>query len=142
MAEKQVAVATERVRNKRKPFGVARLKLSIDKQLEGYHYRWVNDEPGRIASAQSGDYAFAEPLEVGREETEDGRVRELVGTNKDGSSMYAYLMRIPLDFYLEDQQEKQAYLDDVDNAIRGGKIDSRSGDGRYVPDGGISFKTK
>jgi hypothetical protein len=140
MAEQKTT--TERQRNKRKPFGVPRLKLSIDKQLEGYHYRWVNDEPGRIAQALSGDYAFAEPEEVGREDTDDGKVRELAGTNKDGSAMYAYLMRIPYEFYLEDQSDKQAYLDEVDKAIRGGKISTSPGDNRYVPEGGISIKTK
>jgi hypothetical protein len=130
----------ERQRNKRKPFGGARLKLNVETQLEGYHYRWVNDEPGRIAGALAGDYTFAEPSEVGREESEDSRVKELVGTNKDGSSLYAFLMRIPLEYYYEDQKEKQSYLDDIDRAIKGGEVAAHSSDKRYTPKGGISIK--
>lgn len=141
MAENKVV--TERVRNKRKPFGVPRLKLTLEKTLEGYHYRWVNDEPGRISAALAGDYEFAKPEEVGRDDiNDDGKVSELAGTNKDGSAMRCYAMRIPLEYYLEDQAEKAGYLNDVDLAIRGGKINSTSNDGRYVPKDGISIKSK
>lgn len=140
MTENTKVNATEtRARNKRTPFGVKQSKLSINKQLDGYHYRWVNDEPGRIAQAQAGDYAFVEPEEVGREKTSDSRVKELAGTHKDGSPMYTYLMRIPQEFFEEDQTSAQGYLDDIDTAIKGGKINQNAGDKRYVPKDGISI---
>lgn len=131
---------TVKTRNKRRPFNAPNSKLSIDKQLEGWHYRWVNDEPGRIAKAQAGDYTFAEPLEVGREPNNENRVKELAGKNPDGSAMYAYLMRIPMEFHLEDQQSSQSHLDQIDTAIKGGKLTNIKGG--YVPEGGISIKTK
>ena len=140
MAE-QKAVETK-VRNKRRPFGVACSKLDIDKKQEGFHYRWVNDEPGRIQQAQDGDYTFVTPQEIGKDDQQETRVKILAGKNQDGSGLYAYLMKIPLEYFLEDQQEKQSYLDDIDAAIRGGKIEQKFNDNRYIPDGGISIKTK
>lgn len=138
--KKEVAVT----RSKRRPFGVPQSKLSIAKQLDGYHYRWINDSPGRIAQALEGAYVFATPDEVGREARngETDKVRELAGTNKDGSAMYAYLMRLPLEFYYEDKQASTAYLDDIDTAIKGGRINQTAADKRYVPLNGISYKTK
>lgn len=131
-----------KTRNKRRPFGVPQSKLAISKQLDGWHYRWINDSPGRIAQALEGDYVFAEPDEVGRNGDNENRVKELAGTNKDGSAMYAYLMRVPLEFFEEDRQNAQGYLDEIDTAIRGGKVGQSAGDKRYVPENGISIKTK
>jgi hypothetical protein len=131
-------------RNKRRPFGVPQSKLSISKQLEGYHYRWINDSPGRIAQALEGAYVFVTPDEVGRD-SRDGdvdKVRELAGTNKDGSAMYAYLMRLPLEYYYEDKKIATDYLNEIDSAIKGGRINQTAADKRYVPREGISYKTK
>jgi hypothetical protein len=140
MTETKTNASEVKTRNKRRPFNAPTSKLSVDKQLEGWKYRWVNDEPGRIAKAQAGDYVFAEPEEVGREKTSDNRVRELAGTLKDGSAMYTYLMRIPMEYYLEDRQASQAHLDQIDNAIKGGKTTPITNG--YIPEGGISIKTK
>jgi len=129
-----------KVRNKRQPFNAPTSKLALSQQLEGWHYRWINDEPGRIAKAQAGDYVFAEPAEVGRDASTDNRVKELGGTNKDGSAMWVYLMRIPMEFYLEDKAASQAHLDQIDNAIKGGKTTHVNNS--YIPEGGISIKTK
>jgi hypothetical protein len=129
-----------KVRNKRRPFNAPVNKLEIEKQLEGWHYRWINDEPGRISKALAGDYVFAEPEEIGRDKSEDNRVSVHAGTNKDGSSLLTYLMRIPLEFYLEDKQESQKHLDNIDSAIRGGKTTPITNG--YIPEGGISIKTK
>lgn len=145
MVEKKVenTVKTERQRQKRRPFGVPVSKLSVNELIEGYHLRWINDEPGRIANAQDSGYLFVEPSEVGRESREDNKVKELVGVQRDEKTpMFAYLMKIPMEFYLEDRQLLNEQLDEIDNAIRGGKIDRQAGDGRYVPEGGISYKTK
>lgn len=138
----EVKTEVKATRAKRRPFGIPQSKLSVDKQLDGWHYRWINDSPGRIAKALEGAYVFVEPEEVGREPNGENRVRELAGTNKDGSAMYVYLMRITQEFYEEDQAESQGYLDEIDKAIRGGQINQTSADKRYVPSQGISIKTK
>jgi hypothetical protein len=130
-----------KVRNKRKPFGVKTTKLAVSTQMEGFHYRWVNDEPGRLSQALEGDYSFVDPKEVGREPRDDNRTREYAGLQKDGiTPMYTYLMKIPQEFYVEDQQNSQKNLDDIDDAIRGGQIGRSVNDNRYVPKDGISIK--
>jgi hypothetical protein len=129
---------------KRRPFGVPVSRLSVSVEIEGMHLRWINDEPGRIPHAQESGYAFVSPEEVGRVSREaDERVRELVGTHRDQKTpMYAYLMKIPMEYYLEDRAVLNEQVDDIDDAIRKGRTDRPLGSDRYVPDGGISYKTK
>jgi len=132
---------TARAQTKRIPFGTPRTRLSLNTQLEGFHYRWVNDQPGRLSQAQEGGYSFAEPAEVGKEPTENNRVFELVGLQKDGvNPLYAYLMKIPKEWYLEDDKVKQSQLDQIDAAIKGGKADDGNRENRYIPTAGISIK--
>jgi hypothetical protein len=129
-------------RNKRKAFGQPRSKLTIDKQDPAFHYRWILDAPGRLQEALEGDYTFVEPKEVGRDANGENKVFVKGTTNADGSVQLQYLMKIPREFYEEDQAVAQAYLDDIDAAIKGGRINQTAGDKRYVPDNGISIKTK
>lgn len=135
MAEQKETKVT---RNKRIPFNVPRSKLSVDVEIEGYHLRWINDEPGRIFQAEQAGYQFVEPKEVGR--TDEGtRVQVLAGDQKNGSPLFAYLMKIPLEFYFEDQKTASEQLDEIDRSIRGGRTDGLTAN-RYVPEGGISIK--
>ena len=132
---------TERTQQKRRPFGVAQTRLAVNKEIEGYHLRWINDEPGRVEQAMESGYSFVEAEEVGKVAREDNRVRELVGVARDEKSpMYAYLMKIPQEFYLEDRGIIENQNKQIENAIKQGKINQSAGDGRYVPSGGISYK--
>jgi hypothetical protein len=135
----KVTSETVRKQEKRRPFGVPVSRLSVSQEIEGYHLRWINDEPGRIALAQESGYSFVEPHEVGR--TGEDKVKELSGVQRDERTpMYMYLMKIPMEFYLEDRNVLKSQQDNIDDAIRGGKL--VSGENRYVPEGGISYKTK
>jgi hypothetical protein len=129
-------------RNKRKPFGVPRSKLTIAKQDPAFHYRWILDAPGRLQEAIEGDYTFVTPEEVGREDTKENKVYVRGGSNVDGSEQRQYLMKIPREFHEEDSKVSQAYLDEIDAAIKGGKVNQTLGDNRYVPENGISIKRK
>jgi hypothetical protein len=133
-------MAQPKARNKRIPFGVARSKLAVANLIEGYHLRWINDEPGRIAQAQDGGYTFVEPDEVGREKSEDNKVKVLGGAQKDGSALYIYLMKLAMEYHLEDVQENQSKLDKIDSAIRGGSAHDADKTGQYIPKSGISLK--
>lgn len=139
MSETTKKAATPRT--KRRPFGIPQSRLAIDKQLDGYHYRWINDYPGRISRALEGGYSFVEPSEVGREENGENKVKELAGTQKDGSALFTYLMRISQEFYEEDKAISRENLDAIDEAIKGGRVNQTAADKRYVPKGGISYKT-
>ena len=48
-------------------------------------------------------------------------------------------MRIPKEWYDEDQAEKQKEPDRVDEAIGKGQLEERPGDNRYIPDSGIKI---
>lgn len=135
-------VKTTKERNKRKPFGQPRSKLTVERTDPAFHYRWILDTPGRIQEAIEGDYVFVTPEEVGREANSENRVSVRGSINNDGSAQMQYLMKIPKEFHEEDTKEAQKYLDDIDTAIRGGRINQTPGDHRYVPPGGISIKTK
>ena len=133
----------ERAQVKRRPFGVPVQRLGVSKDIPGYHLRWVNDEPGRVEQALESGYQFVDPEEVGKVAREDNKVRELVGVARDDRNpLYAYLMKIPEEFYLEDRAVLENQNKSIENAIKSGKLNSQSGDGRYVPEGGISYKTK
>lgn len=149
---KQEVVRTTSGRSKREnrsSFSGTEAKLRIGNQIDGFHLHILNDTPGRIDQALSVGYEFVSPDEVGgvsnnvvsRNTDLGDKVRFLVGTGPNNEPMYAYLMKIELDLYAEDQQALQTRNDRVDTAIRGGKALStgQSSEGTYVPQGGITL---
>lgn len=141
-----MAETIKKERQKRIPFGTKTSKLELAIKDPAYHYRYFNDSPGRIQRALDAGYTFVEPEEVGkdpREGREENKVAIYAGTQTDGvTPLYSYLMKIPMEFYLEDDAVKNLNLDSIDAAIKGGKIDQTAGDNRYIPKEGISIKTK
>jgi len=81
--------------------------------LENYVYRWVNDEKGRIRQAtRNDDYDFVTTAELGGDFDPDStdsesteRVRILVGSDKGGKDIYAYLCKKPRGFWETDNDE-------------------------------------
>jgi hypothetical protein len=132
-------VAEQPRRKSRTPFGAPRSKLSVAYLIEGYHLHWINDSPGRIHEAQQSDYEFVKPSEVGVEE-KDNRVKRLVGTNEDGSALYAYLMKIRQDWYDEDQAKANEIQANFDDAIHKGRLEQMPGNAGYIPKEGISIR--
>jgi len=148
--QEQVRTNTGRSkRDSRTSFNGTEAKLRIGNQIEGYHLHILNDTPGRIDQALSAGYEFVSPDEVGgvannvvsRNTDLGDKVRFLVGTGTNNEPMYAYLMKIELDLYEEDQQALQSKNDRVDAAIRGGKAlsEGQSSDGTYIPREGIKM---
>jgi hypothetical protein len=121
----------------REPFGEPRLKLQAPAR-KGYRRYWFNDEPGRIQRALAAGYSFVKV---------NGRnTRNVVGRSKNGSAQVAYLMEIPEDWFLQDVRRQQAKVDEIDAAIRGGKLNAErgatAGDERYVPKDGIRYDAR
>ena len=109
----------KRERRARAPLGGMRMRLEVEKR-EGYHRHWFNDEPGRVDAAWNNDYEYVM--------TEDGeKKKELVGTDRNGKPLYAYLMEKPEDWHQEDQQAKQARIDAIDRQIHGGAVNTEQG---------------
>lgn len=134
------AARTERV-----PLGVPRTKLSAPKR-HGYQRRWVNDDgKGRLQNAKAGGYTFVEDpdLRVGEDDgasKSDSRVSRIVGRRDDGKPLRAFLMEIPSELFKQDQASKQAALDEMDRAIRKGRVRSDGEEHRYVPEQGRAIK--
>lgn len=139
-------------KSNRVPLGQHRKKMTVDPALkerlenEGYVLRWINDDlRGRIDGAQQAGYQFVTSNGVeqigddGEQNTDPGsRVSMRVGTCEDGSPMRAYLMAIRRDFFEEDQAEKQAHVDQIDEAIKYGR--AAPGEQQYIPKSGIRYQ--
>lgn len=122
-----------KARRSRTPFGVLRLKMALDQdtkdrlERDDLIPRWVNDDDHgqRVKNAESGGYNFvlSEGSEkVGDDDVDvDRKIKKLVGSHKDGSAKYAYLMAIPSKFYNEDQNAKESVNKQVDDSIRAGQ---------------------
>jgi hypothetical protein len=138
-AAPQVRAESDRPqRTKRVPFGVPQTKLGVQLEVPGHHLYWCNDVEGALEQAQAGGYSFVTPKEVG--ETRDGsQVKRLVGTKKDGSPLYAYLLKIPQEWHEEDNAQKAEIDDAFERAIKRGKLEEGRNDNRY--DGGIKLTT-
>lgn len=119
-------------RPKRVPLSGPRDLLTIEGAEAGFVYRWINDLDNRIGRALQAGYEFVEDVtKVGEKTVDfDPRQNNETCTSKGvGKGVTAYLMRIPKEWYDQDQAEKQA-------AINAGEEDmyrqlNQSGDGRY-----------
>ena len=144
--------AKRRSERKRVPLGTHRQKLNID----GYDIppdklaRWINDHPGRLDAAKVGGYSFVRDPDKGISAGEDplrvqsmgDAVSAIVGTDKAGEPLMAYLMVIDKDIYEEDKAMKEAEMDKTDASIRRGVGTGVSEDGMYAADGGIKYNPK
>lgn len=124
----------------RRPLGVPKKKLEVP-ILPGYHVHVMNDIPGRIQAALEGGYVFVTPQEApgfGSGDVVPGnsdlgnRVSRVVGKTADNLPLRAYLMKIKQEWYDRDQDAKARVMDKTDEAIRGGQINRKPGDKRYV----------
>lgn len=120
-------------RKERVKFGTAKMNLSIDPatrqrlEKEGLVARWANDVKGRVEELRERGYEFVRDPEGQIEAGEKGgstdmgsAVSKIVGENKDGSPMRAYLMVQSKEFYEEDQALKEEINQKTDEAIRRG----------------------
>ena len=105
-------------RPKRTPLG-SRNRLSFGDQDPNFVYRVINDQDDRLKQAQEAGYEFVvsdAPLgdkRVAEGGAVDSRVSKPVGNNTRG-----YLMRIPKEFYKEDQDAKAAKIDATEAAMK------------------------
>ena len=91
---------------------------------------WMKD-PSRLQDAMDAGYRFATYKDgVITDDTAESvgeagnNVTVKVGVNKDGSEIVGYLMLIDKEFYDEDQEIKQAVVDNTDSRIKRGELDN------------------
>lgn len=134
------AVRTER---RRRPGSVAGpgMKLAVDESKldrANYHYRFVNDTPGRMAGLYAQDYDPAPEMGVKADGTGLGTVTEQhAGILDNGKPFGAVLMRKPIRMHEQDQKDKQKPLDEIEKAIKRGNPNHQGnelkGPGVYTP---------
>lgn len=138
-----VRTATDRpARRTRGAFNGTTGKLKVDFVDPAYHAHWMNDVPGRIETAIDNGYEFVtygEIKSVGVNYDLTDKVKRLVGKTESGEPMYAYLMKIHMDWYEEDQKSIQGRIDQIDQSIKSGR-NSDDPSGFYTPREGIKIK--
>lgn len=127
--------STQEVRQRpaRKPFGTLEQKLAYPAR-PGFHRHWFNDAGNNVARAIEAGYTHVTGNDEGK------NVSKLVGTAEGGGPLIAFLMETPQEWHDEDMKEQQAQIDAKENSMRRGELESKEGDGRYVPQQGIRIK--
>ena len=106
-------------RAKRTPVSGGRDILAVRDQDPNYVYRWVNDTDGRLEKFKAAGYeAVTADVEVGTKSVDRNSKLGSVITKSVGGKLTAVLMRIPKEWYVEDQKAKQNQLDAQDKALR------------------------
>lgn len=126
-------------RERRSNMGGMRLKLSVQKEVEGYHLYWENDDAGAIETLLYDGFEFVTPAEVDMElaivQDKDlgDRVSRYVGVKSDGTPMRAYLLKCRNDAWQERENYRYEQADVRDSDIRNNRVEADAS--RYVPKG-------
>lgn len=107
-------------RPKRTPIN-GRNVLTVQGKDPNYVYRIVNDVGDRIAMFKEAGYELVDDKDV---KVGDRRVNSAtsegskaqVSVDKEGTK--AFVMRIPADWYKEDQEAKQAHVNELERTIK------------------------
>lgn len=110
--------STRKQRPQRTPVGI-RGRLNVRNKDPNYEYRVVNDENGRVHTFEDAGY---EVVQGGNESIGDSRLNQ---PSAEGSVVQAHvgngvkgvLMRIPKDWYNEDQHAKRVFIDEKERTI-------------------------
>lgn len=106
-------------RPSRVPVSGPRDVLTVADKDPNYHYRWVNDTPGRIDRFLNGGYEYVQKAgEIGQNTVDRGSKLGSVVTRSVGGILTAVLMRIPREWYDEDQEAKQDEIDRLEDSMR------------------------
>jgi len=106
-------------RVKRTPVGGKRDVLTVSNKDPNYEYRWVNDTPGRIQRFMDGGWEVVNhDTEVGGEAVDKGSRLGSAVTKSVGGIMTAVLMRIPKEWYDEDQVAKQEAIKALEETMK------------------------
>lgn len=116
--KRESGLSREKERKDRTPL-YENSSMTLMNRDPNYHYRVVNDMPGRIDRFLAAGYEFApEGLSdtysgVGRDEGVQAQTTTKLKVNFDPSAEVknAYLMRIPLELFEQDQKAKQDQVD-------------------------------
>lgn len=129
MANRRKAAQAEQKPN-RIPVGRRNvLKVHGLQDDDEFHYRFVNDTDDRLQQFLEAGYEFVPKggLQVGDNTVDSARGTESIVKKGVGFGTTAYLMRIPMEFFLEDQAAKQRLVDESEEGVRKPKVEGAYG---------------
>jgi hypothetical protein len=131
-AQAQEASEPARPRPGRKPFGAQEQTLAWP-PIPGFRLYWFNDTPGRVDRAKEAGYEHVRDPET------SSPVKRNVGRGENGAGLQSFLMKIPEEWYREDQAAVNAAESEKLRNIREGKTSAPPGSNQYVPSQGIKM---
>jgi hypothetical protein len=112
----------------RTPVSGPRDVLTVADKDPNYVYRWVNDTVGRIDRYLAGGYEFVQQAgEIGQKTVDRASRLGSVVTRSVGGTVTGVLMRIPREWYDEDQEAKQDQIDSLEDSMRQEAMQDRYG---------------
>lgn len=134
--EKPTVAVEQPKRKERIPVSGPRDILTISDKDPNYEYRWVKDLPGRIQRFLDGGWEIVvHEAQAGQRTVDSGSRLGSALTRQDGGFTLV-AMRIPVEWYKQDQESKQKELDALEDSLRadGG---NQMGLGQGRPDTGM-----
>lgn len=131
MTETATVKRAPRERTKRTPVN-GRNVLTVEGKEPGYVYRIVNDVGDRINTFKEGGYELvgSKDVKVGDRRVNNASAEGSMAQVSVGGGQKAFVMRIPKEWYDEDQLAKQAQINQLENSMKQdalSKNDLRSG---------------
>lgn len=106
---------------KRVPMGRRNI-LTVNglKDTDEFHYHWFNDNGDRLHKCREAGYEFVlkSGLTAGDATIETARGTDSIMKKGVGGGQIAYLMKIPLEFYKQDQAAKQVEVDSLEAEMK------------------------
>ena len=115
-----------------------RLYVPADDKDPNFEYRWVNDREGRVQRLFSEDWDIVSFVEGDKAPNASAEGTQLKRVADQHSGLKTVLMRKPKEYYRADKAAEQKLLDERDETMRVGALNSPeglSGPDSYVPGG-------
>jgi len=124
----------------RVPMSGSRKRMHIDEEFQdpNYHYAWINDQRDLLFRAKRAGFENVLTSEIpswGTRDVDSANPTESVISMPVGQGVIAYLMKQPMEFYLEDRAEMDALIDAREADMK--KELNSDKDGKY---GGVTFE--
>jgi hypothetical protein len=115
---KEDGLKSKSTRPKRTPLGM-RNRLSFGDQDPNFVYRVINDQDDRLEQAREAGYDFVvSDKDLGDKHAAEGGKTDSRVSKPVGNGIRGYLMRIPKEYYEDDQREKQKKVDAAELAMK------------------------
>lgn len=128
MTNKEAIAKAPEGRKRRTPLGRKQLLNAVGKD-PAFEYRFVNDDEGKIARFKEAGWELElkESVSVGDKRVENASATGSAVEISVGQGKKAFLMKIPKEWYLEDQAEKQRQVDESEASTKRQALDGNYG---------------